>query len=163
MNETTVTVEVPNTEVTLASVRLFLAHYTLYVEDLARSVRFYTSALPLRVGHRPPFPGPEGAWLYTADGDDVIHLNSQGPPPPKQVSIDDMGWRVSFADRAIDHIAFSVDDFDAAVARIRQCGVPHRLDAIPEFGYRQVFLRDPDGVGIEINDSRGRPLARPAP
>lgn len=149
-------------EAAIPSVRLFLAHYTLYVADLDRSIDFYTSALALKKGHRPPFPGPAGAWLYTADNVHVIHLNSDGPVPPAQTAIEDMGWRVSFADRAIDHVAFTVDDFDAAVARVRAHGVSHRIETVPDFGYRQIFFRDPDGVGIELNDFRDTPRIRPS-
>lgn len=142
------------------TVRLYLGHYTLYCHDLKTSVEFYTTALPLVNGHRPRFSGPEGAWLYTPDGEHVIHLNSEGPKPAVQKDLADMGWRVSYADRAIDHVAFTVDDFDAAVARLREHGIPHRLESVPDFGYRQAFLRDPDGMGVEINDFSDEPARR---
>ena len=143
------------------SLGMYLAHYTLYVSDLDRSVRFYTAALALRNGYRPPFDGPPGAWLYTQGGAHVVHLNTGGPLPVVEHPEDRLDLRVSYLDRALDHIAFTVSDFDAAVARLLAQGVAHRLDRLPELGYRQAFLRDPDGVGIEINDFRDTPRARP--
>jgi catechol 2,3-dioxygenase-like lactoylglutathione lyase family enzyme len=140
---------------------MYLAHYTLYVSDLALSVNFYTQALALHNGYRPPFDGPPGAWLYTKSGAHVVHLNSGGPKPTVETSVDRLDLRVSYLDRALDHIAFTVSDFDAAVGRLIRSGIPHRLDQLPELGYRQAFLRDPDGVGIEINDFRDTPRARP--
>jgi glyoxylase I family protein len=143
------------------SLGMYLAHYTLYVSDLNRSVEFYTQALALQVGYRPPFDDPPGAWLYTKAGFHVVHLNSGGPKPLAEDRVDQLDLRVSYLDRALDHIAFTVSDFDAAVARLVEHGIPHRLDRLPELGYRQVFLRDPDGVGIELNDFRDTPLTRP--
>lgn len=149
------------TEVEDVGLGMYLAHYTLYVSDLARTVKFYTTALALREGFRPAFGGFPGAWLYTRAGVHVVHLNVGGPSPVVEEGVENLDLRVSYLDRALDHIAFTVSDFDRAVDRLVAHGIPHRLDRIAELDCQQVFLRDPDGVGIELNNFRDIPQTRP--
>jgi catechol 2,3-dioxygenase-like lactoylglutathione lyase family enzyme len=61
--------------------------------------------------------------------------------------------------QALDHVAFTVDDFDGLVARLRRAGV--KILAGPyDFGNsRAVMIEDPDGLSIELIDQRG--LQRP--
>ncbi|HZZ90898.1 MAG TPA: VOC family protein, partial [Caulobacteraceae bacterium] len=49
------------------------------------------------------------------------------------------------------HFALRIDDFDAAIARLDAAGVKYRAIDIPDTPIRQVFLRDPNGVNIELN------------
>jgi catechol 2,3-dioxygenase-like lactoylglutathione lyase family enzyme len=132
-----------------------LTHYSVRAKDLGASTAFYTKALGLCVGPRPPFGFP-GVWLYPArdeirseqgcvhligDGDAAARDGYLGPRPNAEAS----------ATGALDHIAFLAEDWPACRERLDALGVPFTERLIPVLGVRQVFLADPDGVVIELN------------
>jgi catechol 2,3-dioxygenase-like lactoylglutathione lyase family enzyme len=51
----------------------------------------------------------------------------------------------------VDHIAFNARDYDDVVARLESHGVQAARNDVPGSALRQLFLRDPNGVKIEIN------------
>ncbi len=107
-------------------------HVSLNVTDVDRSVGFYRDIVGLRTLPRPDFPFG-GAWL-DAGGGRQIHLIESDVPA-------DLG----------QHVAFLVDDLDAAIEVLRSAGldVP---DAKPvgDTMIRQTFLHDPDGNRLEL-------------
>jgi len=113
-----------------------LDHVTVLVRDLAETVRFYTTVLGLRDGHRPPFPFP-GAWLYAGDRP-VIHLVAGRPFDPKAAG-------------AVDHVGLTATDREAVVAHLTALGEPYDVREVPGLGLRQVFVTDPNGIRIELN------------
>ena len=56
-----------------------------------------------------------------------------------------------------NHIALTVDDLDATLARARRAGHRAREAAVPvrEGGSRICFVRDPDGYRIELIERSG--------
>lgn len=60
--------------------------------------------------------------------------------------------------QALDHIAFSVTDFDALLARLRRAGVKVIEEPHPFGDGRAFMIEDPDGLAIELVDN---PPARP--
>ena len=48
-------------------------------------------------------------------------------------------------------LAFAASDFEGVCARLDSKKVKYRHQVIPRTGGRQVFLYDPDGVGVELN------------
>jgi catechol 2,3-dioxygenase-like lactoylglutathione lyase family enzyme len=112
-----------------------LDHVTIQAGDLDASVAFYEGVLGLARGPRPPFRFP-GAWLYLTERP-VIHL---------------IGGRGRVAGTgAIDHLAFHARDVDATRTRLRRMGVAFEERVVPGQGLIQLFVRDPDGVRIELN------------
>jgi catechol 2,3-dioxygenase-like lactoylglutathione lyase family enzyme len=105
------------------------------VIDLCRA--FYRDVLGLSEGRRPTFQSV-GYWLYAGDRP-VVHLSvttsPRATPPPAP----------------LDHIAFECADLDAFLARLKEHGVAYELDRVPDSGEAQIFLRDPAGVGLELN------------
>jgi catechol 2,3-dioxygenase-like lactoylglutathione lyase family enzyme len=113
-----------------------LNHANISTVKLEETLAFFTEVLGLTVGPRPGFSF-DGAWLWL-NGHPVIHLVVRA--------------RAKDPDGAIDHVSFTVADFDAALARLDRLGVPYDASPIPdEFG-RQAFLRDPNGVRIELTE-----------
>lgn len=112
-----------------------LDHVTVNCADLDRSRDFYSRALGLVDGDRPPFPFP-GAWLYL-DSRPVVHLVGGS---------DRTGPTGSF-----DHVAFEASDFEAVRQRLKGAEIPFAENVVPGFRIRQIFLDDPDGVRIELN------------
>ena len=134
-----------------------LAHYSVRAKDLEASTAFYTEALGLFVGPRPPFGFP-GVWLYFAqdearseqgcvhligdgDGDAAVRDGYLGSRPNSDGS----------SAGAFDHIAFFAADWPACRERLDALAVRYTERLVPILGVRQVFLADPDGLTIELN------------
>jgi catechol 2,3-dioxygenase-like lactoylglutathione lyase family enzyme len=64
----------------------------------------------------------------------------------------------------LDHLGFRVKDLEATVARLVGLGARLRIPAFDEGDVRLAFLSDPDGVWIELYESRSEelpPTSRP--
>jgi hypothetical protein len=51
----------------------------------------------------------------------------------------------------VDHIAFLATDPGGFVKRLKELGVPVRPRSLPESELFQIFIKDPDGLTIELN------------
>jgi catechol 2,3-dioxygenase-like lactoylglutathione lyase family enzyme len=116
-----------------------LDHYNVSTRKLEETVRFYEDVLGLANGPRPAFNFP-GAWLYS-DGHPVLHLND--------ISQTDREQRPDSG--VIDHVAFGSRGFEAMKRHLAGKGVPYRVNEVPNSTRRQIFLRDPNNVEIELN------------
>lgn len=116
-----------------------LDHYNVSTRKLQETVRFYEEVLGLKNGPRPPFNFP-GAWLYS-DGHPVLHLNDISKTDKEQRP--DSG--------VIDHVAFGSRGFEAMKKHLSGIGVSYRVNEVPNSTRRQIFLRDPNNVEIELN------------
>jgi glyoxylase I family protein len=121
-------------------------HIAIICADYARSKRFYTEVLGLTVLREIYREDRQSYKLDLALGDHyVIELFSFPDPPPRVSGPEACGLR---------HLAFAVDDLDAAVHQLKQHDIstePVRLDELT--GKRFTFLRDPDGLPIELYES----------
>jgi catechol 2,3-dioxygenase-like lactoylglutathione lyase family enzyme len=133
-----------------------LDHYSVRTTDVETSERFYSEVLGFTSGPRPPFDFP-GAWLYTGDpqkdGIPVVHIVGVNPDSAENVRAY-LGERreLSPADTgAVDHIAFRATGLDEMRARCKKLKVPFRERSVPGSKLYQIFVKDPDGVTIELN------------
>jgi catechol 2,3-dioxygenase-like lactoylglutathione lyase family enzyme len=120
-----------------------LDHINIRTADLAATKQLFCEVLGLSEGWRPPFPFP-GAWLYAGDKD-VVHLVQVDRPA------------ASSEGSALDHFAFDIADYDDALARVEKTGLPFRATATPGTSVKQIFVRDVNGVTIELNWKGERP------
>ena len=116
-----------------------LDHYNVSTRKLKETVHFYEDVLGLNNGPRPPFDFP-GAWLYS-EGQPVLHLND--------ISQTDREQRPDSG--VIDHVAFGSRGFEAMKKHLAGKGVTYRVNVVPNSTRRQIFLRDPNNVEIELN------------
>jgi catechol 2,3-dioxygenase-like lactoylglutathione lyase family enzyme len=119
-----------------------LDHINIRTADLDGTRSFFCDLLGLSVGWRPAFSFP-GFWLYSGE-QAVVHIVGVEAPFPGSKGA------------ALDHAAFTVDDFEAAKARLDAAGVSYRETATPEGGTRQLFFSDPNGVVIELDHRPAR-------
>jgi glyoxylase I family protein len=118
-------------------------HVAIICSDYRRSKAFYTDVLGLKVIHE-VYREARDSWkldLEVSPGVQ-IELFSFPSPPPRVSRPEAQGLR---------HIAFAVDDLDAAVARIEAHGVvcePIRVDEYT--GKRFTFFADPDDLPVEL-------------
>ena len=124
-----------------------LQHYTIEPSNLARTKKFYCEVLGLENGDRPPLGFP-GAWLYSG-GVATVHLLGKRKP---REGIVVRGTKKKFKGTGrFDHIAFAGSDIDGVRKKLKTKKVKFREQVVPRTGGQQIFLYDPDGVGVEIN------------
>lgn len=138
-------------------------HYSIRTLDLEAARRFYTEVIGLKAGPRPPFKFP-GYWLYSGEPPadlhngarnyGLVHLMGFDPDNPQSLN-DYVGDRDPGALKggtgALDHVAFAASGREAMVERLRRNKVDFIERAVPMLGLHQLFIKDPDGVTIELN------------
>lgn len=118
-----------------------LDHYALLTSDPERTTRFYTEVVGLSVGFRPELSFP-GVWLYAGD-EPLVHIIFGKPVETRETG-------------AVDHLAFkAMGSVDAALEKLKANGVEYSMRKLQRTGVVQVFFRDPDGVGVELNFAPG--------
>ncbi len=129
-----------------------LDHYFVYAADLEQSRRFYADILGLEAGPRPDFGFP-GHWFYLEDRP-VVHVgNSEFEGG--YVAGDEAQQRASGSTGPVDHIAFRGRDIDDFISRFEREGIDFRRNEVPDFALSQLFVKDPEGVTIELNFFHG--------
>ena len=137
-------------------------HYSIRTLDLEKARRFYTEVIGLNAGPRPPFDFP-GYWLYSGEPPadlqnasrnyGFVHLMGFDKDNPGSLDAY-VGARGATADGgtgSLDHIAFAATGREAMLERCRRYNVSYHERAVPILGLHQVFIKDPDGVTIELN------------
>jgi catechol 2,3-dioxygenase-like lactoylglutathione lyase family enzyme len=121
-----------------------LDHVTILSEDLEATRAFYCNVLGLTEGGRPDLGFP-GYWLYSG-GHAVVHLvGGEGR------LAENRRGEFSPGDAALDHIAFYGRDAPELIGRLQAHNIAYRENRIAEIGLQQLFVRDPNGIMIEMN------------
>lgn len=118
-------------------------HIAIICADYERSKTFYTQVLGMQIV-REVYREERRSWkLDLALGTQyVIELFSFPEPPPRPSRPEAQGLR---------HLAFTVQDVDAAVAQLQASGVtPEPIRVDPYTGKRFTFFTDPDGLPLEL-------------
>jgi catechol 2,3-dioxygenase-like lactoylglutathione lyase family enzyme len=121
-----------------------LDHYTIQCTDMSATRDFYRDVLGLADGFRPDLGFP-GFWLYAGDKA-VVHLLDTANALPEN-----RGTKPGSDTNSLDHIAFRGSEAAATIARLKQHGLAFRENLIPDIQLRQVFVRDPNGIMVEMN------------
>lgn len=112
-------------------------HVNTRSSDVERTKDFYVR-LGFRVGDRPPFAST-GYWLYLQDHP-VLHLVQRKDGDVHHAH----GGNV-------DHVAFHAVDLEGTKRALTEAGVSFREAVVPRDNTIQLFVRDPDGITIELN------------
>ena len=126
-----------------------MEHFLVLTRDIEKTKDFYCDGLGMQVGFRPELAFP-GYWVYLGDipvvhiADHAAYIDwthqigipiSSGPP----------------GTGALDHVAFNCEDYDKVRRSLEAKGFELSCNEIPDIGLRQIFLADPNGLGIELN------------
>jgi len=122
---------------------LRIHHAAIICSDYARSKRFYTEVLGLKMlaeNHRQA----RDSWkldLALPDGGQVELFSFKGAPA-----------RPSYPEaQGLRHLAFAVNDLDAWQAHLASLGIAVETIRTDEYtGQRFVFFADPDGLPLEL-------------
>ena len=121
-------------------------HVAIICSDYARSKRFYTEVLRLRVVAETYRAARDSYKLDLALPDGTqLELFSFPDPPPRPTRPEARGLR---------HLAFAVTDLDAAVRALEARNVavePIRTDELT--ARRFTFFADPDGLPLELYET----------
>ncbi|NDA70974.1 MAG: glyoxalase [Betaproteobacteria bacterium] len=126
-----------------------LNHYFVRANDLELSRSFYMDVLGFEQMPRPNFPFP-GYWLGTG-GKIQVHMGPNNIPNRETYYL---GTKVDAAcdqSGVVDHIAFLADDPSGFIERFKARGIAFRPRHLPESNLYQLFVRDPNGLMIELN------------
>jgi catechol 2,3-dioxygenase-like lactoylglutathione lyase family enzyme len=104
-----------------------LHHVSRQTRQLDVTRQFYVDVLGFREITRPPFSF-RGAWLFGA-GIQMHLIEEPFDAPPETLNTRE------------NHIAFAIDDGDAAEAALKQRGINYRRNVLPERGTNQIFFR----------------------
>ena len=126
-----------------------LNHYFVRANDLEKTKDFYVEVLGFEVMPRPEFPFP-GYWLGI-NGKIQVHMGPAGIKnhdmyylgTPKNAASDNSG--------VVDHIAFLASEPEKFVKKFKAMGMSFRPRSLPESELFQLFIKDPNGLTIELN------------
>ncbi len=135
-------------------------HTSFTVSDLDRSVAFFCDGLGFELLSKAPRDPAKIQQITGVSGADITVAYVQGPGhrlelieyqgPDDRDSLRPRPCDVGFA-----HVAYDVDDIDAAIATaakfdVRAINPPAVIDKGPNAGGRVADLLDPDGITIEF-------------
>jgi len=113
-----------------------LDHVGIYVEDLERSLNFYSELFGFPEHSKVDLGTTKIAFLDM--GGSLLEIVQRAEPPEAPSG----SW---------SHVAYTTDDFNGMVGRLRAKGLELREMTLDE-GSRIVFFKDPDGHDVEIDE-----------
>jgi len=120
-------------------------HAALCAKDLKKTAAFYSNVLQLQKIHH-PFNDTSHVWFKIGDGLALHVIQGNCPQTVHDISI---------------HLCFSVPNLDLFMKHLDQLNVkygnwtgdPKKVQTRPD-GVQQIYLQDPDGFWIEVNDAK---------
>ena len=119
-------------------------HVAIIVSDYKKSRKFYVETLGFQIIRENYRPARGDYKLdLKLEGCELELFSASGNPP-----------RPSYPEACgLRHLAFRVDDVDAAIAELREKGIETEPVRVDEFtGKRMTFFQDPDGLPLELHE-----------
>jgi catechol 2,3-dioxygenase-like lactoylglutathione lyase family enzyme len=117
----------------------------IQVFDMPTSVRFYRDILGFTVVNHSPERGPDDFdWCMLRNNDALLMLNTRFEHDSRPPSADPA--QIAAHDDTCFYIG--CPDVDAAYAYLQSMGVECRPPKIAPYGFKQLYLHDPDGFNL---------------
>jgi lactoylglutathione lyase len=120
-------------------------HTTIYVVDLQKSADFYQNVLQLKKIAE-PFHDGKHIWMQIGEHAQLHIVSGAKEDIPHDINI---------------HLAFSVPSLEDFLKHLDQANVKYgnwagntKAPQVRPDGIKQVYLQDPDGFWIEVNDDK---------
>jgi len=129
---------------------MMFAHVSIRTSDMERAIRFYGSFFGMRMATRREIPSNNAEIAFLESTGTNFRLELTRFRSQRRFE------QAEYEDRVFDHLAFTVDDMDGIMAKMRAEKVtitdePFTLGAT---GSRIAFIEDPDGTLIELIEKR---------
>lgn len=128
-----------------------LDHVNIRTSDLPGTIRFYTEVLGMTCG---PVPGDadtsQRAWIYSGNNMPVVHVGTQDLRALRGENEAPDDGDV-YGSGTVDHVAFECTDREGLVARLEAANVTYHHNYVEAVDLHQLFIRDPNGVILELN------------
>jgi catechol 2,3-dioxygenase-like lactoylglutathione lyase family enzyme len=126
-----------------------LDHVNVRSADPAGTLGFFREVLQMRVGPPPGSTGTgSGGWVYDTEDRPVVHVGGADSPYPTDAV---RPFAAARGSGAVHHVALSCSGFDDLKARFRSLGIDFEETDYPQFGFRQLFVTEPNGILLELN------------
>jgi len=124
-------------------------HVNIRTPRLEETIRFYVDMLGMKATFSPGATDmSRSAWLCDERGDAAIHVGSSEVSYPGDEAAPASAGEGS---GRVHHVAFECSDHGRMLDWLRQCDQEVRLNDVPEAGLRQIFVRDPNDILVELN------------
>ena len=120
-------------------------HITVYVVDLKKSAEFYKNALQLQEIPE-PFHDNRHVWFRIGEHSQ-LHVVSGA----KEVSAHDINIHLAFTVRSVENFSRHLDSLGIKYGNWAQSS---KEPQVRPDGIKQIYLQDPDGYWIEVNDDK---------
>jgi lactoylglutathione lyase len=113
------------------------------VRNLERSIEFYTKTMGMKIVQKGKM---EAGGIY-------VQLKSERSPQILELNYYPPGtkfYEEYVAGSELDHLAFWCKDVREEYKRVLACGATPAVEPWDEGGYTLAFVRDPDGIWIEL-------------
>ena len=140
-------------------------HTSFTVSNLDRTIAFFRDCLGFEVTSKAPREAPLTERVTGIPGADIVVAYVRGPSHSLElIEFHGPASKGKVQSRACDtgafHVAYNVDRLDDALAAFKSYQVlpvaaPITVDAGPNKGARIVFVRDPDGIMLELIQAPG--------
>lgn len=134
-----------NTAVVALTVMRFKFGYTgIRVRDLDKAIDFFTNVLGMKLGHRIKAPWNKGEFanLNSEDEKHWLELNWYADDSPVAGPFKE--------GEELDHLGFEVDDFEAALRRLKDAGYPPLIGPIKAGNWDVAFVKVVEGIWLDI-------------
>jgi len=125
------------------------------VRDVKRSLEFYTKTMDMKLVRRGRMrAGGTFVQLKSKDSEQLLELNYYPP---------DTKYHEEYMEGSeLDHLAFWCKDVRKSFEKVLAGGATSAIEPWDESGYTLAFVRDPDGVWIELIGRKIKPsVAQP--
>ncbi len=120
-------------------------HVTIYVVDMEKSAKFYKDVMQFEQISE-PFHDNRHVWLRIGPHTELHIVKGATAIIPHDINI-----HMAFTVKSVENFAKHLDDMGVKYGNWAQTSKEPQLR--PD-GIKQVYLQDPDGYWIEINDDR---------
>jgi catechol 2,3-dioxygenase-like lactoylglutathione lyase family enzyme len=135
-----------------------LEHYNIRTTKFEETVKFYDDILGMKCKRSPMTPADYPAtWIYDDSGIPAVHLTPVDPKAPHESYAKIAQYRGVDPDAAfhgsgaVDHVAFECEGYDEILGRLESKKVKFAKNEFPDINFRQLFVRDPNGIMLELN------------
>jgi len=124
-------------------------HVNIRTMNVPATLEFFRDVLDMKIR---PFPGRSdtetAGWVLDQNDTTLIHVNHGKEIYPTDAT---SPWSPVEGSGAVHHVALNCAGYDATKKRLTARNLDFVENAVPQINLRQLFVREPNGIMIELN------------